>query len=173
MPNENPIRPDADPAVAATQQDERRQWGRHTVSAIAQVVDVRSGMRLNTRASDLSMGGCYIDSMTPLPVGTEIRVRLLRDKKVIEVNGTVTYSHAGLGMGVSFSEASAEDRAEIEDWITEISQKRPAPATLESMSGETGTSPDRQLILKLIHLLIAKGVLGEDDARDILNKPLI
>jgi hypothetical protein len=174
MVNNSSAKPEPVPATSATQQEERRHWGRHAVSAVAQVVDVGSGSRLNTRASDLSLGGCYIDTMTPLPVGSEIRVGLLHESRVIELDATVIYAHPGLGMGVSFSGATTEQKAEISAWIAELAQEQDTPMTIEAMSNQQSASGvDRALIRKLIHLLIAKGILAEDEARNLLTKPLL
>ena len=174
MQKEDKAKPRADSAPAVTEQEDRRITGpRHTVSAVAQIVELRSGTRVNMRISDLSLGGCYIDSMSPLQIGTEIRLGLLKDKKIIEVNGTVIYSHPGLGMGVSFARATAEQRAEIEKWVSDLTEKNTGPVTLETMPNQPSeAATEYKILLKLIHLLIAKGILAEDEARDILNKPI-
>ena len=162
------------PAPAATEQEDRRLSGqRHAVSAVVQIVELSSGARLNSRLSDLGTGGCYIDTMTPLPLGSELRLGVVKDKKVIEVNGSVIYSHPGLGMGISFANATPEQRAEINMWVGELSRKNQDAVTLESMPDQPSEiAAGYKVLLKLIHLLIAKGVLAEDEAREILNKPI-
>ncbi len=96
-----------------------------------------------------------------------------KDKKIIEVDATVIYSHPGLGMGVSFASASPEQRAEIDRWVADITKDDAEPATLQNLSNQPSEGiVERKILLKLIHLLIAKGILAEDEARDILNKPI-
>jgi len=174
MQKEDKAKTGMDSAQALVYQEDRRLTGpRHTVSAMAQVLELRSGTRVNMRVSDLSLGGCYIDSMTPLQIGTEIRLGLVKDKKIIEVNGTVIYSHPGLGMGVSFANATPQQRAEIEKWVSELSEKITGPVTLEPLPNQPPEATSEQkILLKLIHLLIAKGILDEKEGRDILNKPI-
>ncbi len=143
------------------------------ISTVAQVVELGSGASVNTRVSDLGLGGCYLDTLTPLPLGAEVRLGLLKDKKVIEVNGRIIYSHPGLGMGVAFTDATPEQRIEIERWVAELEQVHMAPVPLDAMLAQPSkAASDSKLLLRLIHLLIAKGVLGEDEVRDLLNKPI-
>ncbi len=143
------------------------------ISTVAQVVEIGSGVSVSTRVSDLGLGGCYLDTMTPLPVGAEVRLGLLKDRRVIEVNGKVIYSHPGLGMGVSFTDATPEQRFEIDRWVAELDQFRVAPVSMDTMENQPSrATADGRLLLKLIHLLAAKGLLSEEEIRDLLNKPV-
>jgi hypothetical protein len=159
---------------------------RHTISAVVQVVDLGSGMRLTTRASDLSVGGCYVEALTPFAVGSEVRVGLHKDNNVIEFNGKIVYSSPGLGMGIAFTEAEPDHQAALEEWLSTLEQEKlggsaprsaapaePAasstPATPRSLAA-TAAGPDgRAVVARLVHLLVAKGVLSEADAEMILQ----
>jgi hypothetical protein len=166
----------------AAAHDERRRSVRHTVSAVVQVVDTRSGTRLTTRASDLGLGGCYVDTLTPLPVGTVVKLALHKDKVLIEMTGKIVYSHPGLGMGIAFVEAASEHRAALEDWLNNLSQitysnssvsvtgEQPASATRAGDTGIAGGADARGSIARLVNLLLAKGILTDDDAEMILQK---
>jgi PilZ domain-containing protein len=160
--------------------DERRKSTRHTVSAVVKVVDVRSGTRLTTRASDLGLGGCYVDTLTPFPVGTQVALELLRDRTVIALTGKIVYSHPGLGMGIAFVDAEPEHRASLEEWLESLSQATaPAP---EAQIRHTDSAGDRNrypsttgaeargAMERLLNLLLAKGTLTEDDVEMILQK---
>ena len=46
---------------------ERRMARRYILSASAEVSDVTSGARLAARVGDISITGCYLDSINPLP----------------------------------------------------------------------------------------------------------
>jgi hypothetical protein len=169
--------------------DERRRSVRHTISAVVQVVDLGSGMRLTTRASDLSLGGCYVEALTPFSVGSEVRIGLHKDNNIIEMNGKIVYSSSGLGMGIAFTEVEADHQAALEEWLNTLQQektgasaphpaasaepKAPAmpttPATPRTFA-LTAAGPDaRVVVARLVHLLVAKGVLSEDDAEMILQ----
>jgi hypothetical protein len=149
-------------------------------------------MRLTARASDLSVGGCYVEALTPLPVGSEVRVGLHKDNNVIELSGKIVYSSPGLGMGIAFTQAETDDQAALEEWLNSLQQEKlggsaphlatpaepaapsaqappAAPATPRSFP-LTAAGPDgRAVVARLVHLLVAKGVLSEDDAEMILQ----
>jgi hypothetical protein len=170
----------------AVAHDERRRSTRHTVSAVVQVVDTRSGTRLTTRASDLGLGGCYVDTLTPLPVGTEVKLGLHKDKVLIELTGKIVYSHPGLGMGIAFVEAASEHRAALEEWLGTLSQNTfsaptssasasvragdPSPAGRSSGDPSAHGAEARGAIERLVNLLLAKGILTDDDAEMIFQK---
>ena len=165
----------------AAAHDERRRSVRHTVSAVVQVVDTRSGTRLTTRASELGLGGCYVDTLTPLPVGTVVKLALHKDKVLIEMTGKIVYSHPGLGMGIAFVEAASEHRAALEDWLNNLSQiTYSGPAAVSAVeptspmragdNGAAGGADARGSIARLVNLLLAKGILTDDDVEMILQK---
>jgi hypothetical protein len=79
-----------------------------------------AGTWLKTRLSDLSLSGCYIDTLHPLPVGARIRLRVARNKIILEALATVVYSKARLGMGVSFTQLSPEQKSILENWLADI-----------------------------------------------------
>ena len=53
--------------------------------------------------SDISIGGCYVYTFSPLPVGQEVRLAIKANGVEIDVNGKTVSSHPGVGMGVAFS----------------------------------------------------------------------
>jgi len=81
-----------------------------------------AGTLLKTRLSDLSLSGCYIDTLHPLPVGARIRLRVARNKIILEALATVVYGKARLGMGVSFTQLSPEQKSILENWLADIAK---------------------------------------------------
>lgn len=88
----------------------------------AEVMETPAGTWLKTRLSDLSLSGCCVDTLHPLPVGARIRLRVVRNKIILEALATVIYSAARLGMGVSFTELSPEQKLILEDWLADIAK---------------------------------------------------
>jgi hypothetical protein len=70
--------------------------------------------------SELGVGGCYVDALTPFPEGTLVKLRILRDQGAFESNGKVVYTHANFGMGVAFTDLTFDQRSILESWIAEI-----------------------------------------------------
>jgi hypothetical protein len=77
---------------------------------------------LKTRLSDLSLSGCYVDTLHPLPAGARICLRVARNKIILEALATVVYSEARLGMGVSFTQLSEEQSSILENWLADIAK---------------------------------------------------
>src|SRR5260370_32287065 len=86
----------------------------------AEVMEPPTGTWLKTRLSDLSLSGCYVDTLHPLPVGARIHLRVVRNKIILEALATVIYSEARLGMGVSFTQLSPEQKSILENWLTDV-----------------------------------------------------
>jgi hypothetical protein len=74
-----------------------------------------AGIRAETRISDISLSGVYIDTMSPLPVGARLRLRFVLTKGAsISVEGAVVHSEPGIGMGIAFTSLEPEDAKLIE-----------------------------------------------------------
>jgi hypothetical protein len=97
-------------------------------------VTLRDGTRVPTQLSQLSLRGCYIGTLEPIPTGTELTLSICDGATTCELHGEVLYMHSvgGLGiygMGVVFGEMGAEQRRAIEAWLHELAVKQPAEQT--------------------------------------------
>jgi hypothetical protein len=52
--------------------------------------------------SDISYGGCYIYTFSPLPAGQSVMLVIKIGDKEVNVAGKTVSSHPGVGMGVAF-----------------------------------------------------------------------
>jgi len=74
--------------------------------------------RGETRIADLSVQGAYIETITPLPIGSTFKlVFVLPDSMVIETQSTVVRHEPQHGMGVKFISLSQEQRNYIRQFI--------------------------------------------------------
>src|SRR5579859_8165375 len=67
---------------------EQRREPRYPFIACAEVLEEGSGARMNTRISDLSLGGCYVDTINPLPDGTSVQVKIFTETHSFEAPAT-------------------------------------------------------------------------------------
>jgi hypothetical protein len=103
----------------------RRVAPRYAMVLAAEVTELTSRARLNARTSDVSRSGCYIDTLNPMPAGTQIHVRLIRGTESFETHARVVYASPGLGMGVAFQgEPVASQMAILDQWLWEAAQAR-------------------------------------------------
>ncbi len=107
-------------SARGSERAERRSVPRYRFITRAMVTDLSSGTRLPARTSELGLNGCYIDTLNLFPVGTLVRLQILKDKAVFETSGRVLYCDPGIGMGIVFLDATPDQRAVLEGWLAEL-----------------------------------------------------
>jgi len=82
-----------------------------TAFLIETVIEASSG-RHPARISDISDGGCYIDSIVEVKVGEPISFEINRSgEEPLQFSGTIAYRLNGMGFGVQYSQLdAAQDR---------------------------------------------------------------
>jgi PilZ domain len=104
---------------------DRRDAPRYALILLAEVVEIATGATLNARSSDVSRSGCYIDTLNPVPVGSQVRVQLRRDEAVFETIARVVYICPGLGMGLNWGTNVVPDKLTILDrWLLEAARNQ-------------------------------------------------
>lgn len=67
--------------------------------------------------SDISLGGCYIESLCPVNIGDVLNLDFLpANTEALQLQGQVLYSHQNVGFGVRFMDLQA--RKQIRDLLT-------------------------------------------------------
>ena len=96
----------------------RRGESRHACRLGAEVYQLGIPVPHRCSLSDISEGGCYVETTSPFPpeTGVEILVRT-RDLK-IRTRGIVQSVHPGFGMGVRFKPKTAEERDDVQQLIS-------------------------------------------------------
>ena len=103
---------------------ERRRYPRYPCDT-----GVRIHLEKNTGGfwgtlSDISFGGCYIYTFSPLPVGQNVVLVIKADGKEINVGGTIVSSHPGVGMGIAFSNFVHEDgETKLKSYIAHLASQ--------------------------------------------------
>jgi len=88
---------------------------------------------LPCRLTDMSLGGCYVETESPLPEFAGAVLHLKAGGQEIEVQGTVRVMHPGFGMGLEFAAATGEQSEQVRRFI-------------ELLSSSGGTVPELSLI---------------------------
>jgi len=81
---------------------DRRYAIRYPFAADAELLDLESGSRIEGVTSDISLGGCFICTSKPLPLGTRTRITLKRKEQLVEALAVVRIVKPRIGMGVEF-----------------------------------------------------------------------
>jgi len=101
---------------------------------------VYADARLRGRTSDLSRGGCYVDTINPFPMGAEIRIRISKGNQTFVAQAKVMYAAAGMGMGLMFTKIEPERQQVLQEWLRELSgESLPAQSSVFEQDG-----PDRR-----------------------------
>lgn len=72
------------------------------VSVVTEIILESSAGRRPSRISDLSMGGCYIESIANFRKGEEIHFEVETPDGPLRFSGNVAYVLDGLGFGMAF-----------------------------------------------------------------------
>ncbi len=100
---------------------ERRRFPRYPFVADTEITDIASNTRLGGRSGDLSMGGCFLDMVNPLPEGTEIRVTAHHASASFTAVGRVVFVFPNAGMGVIFTNVEEDQFAVLRKWFADLS----------------------------------------------------
>jgi hypothetical protein len=74
------------------------------------------------KASDLSLGGCFVEMPTPLRVGTVLKMILwIKDEK-LQVKAKVVNSRPGFGIGIEFQEMPPDGTARLREFLSSITR---------------------------------------------------
>lgn len=99
---------------------ERRQQARHACSIGAEVYRAGSNIQQRCVVSDISEGGCYVQTTEPLPSGTAIEIVVRTEDLKLRMVGKVQSVHRGMGMGVHLSLRTPEQIQHLQQLISEI-----------------------------------------------------
>lgn len=74
---------------------------------------------MRARASDLSMGGCFVEMPSPLAIGTQLQLVLWLGNTKLRLEGEVASSAPGFGIGIRFLQISPENRNTLESYVAD------------------------------------------------------
>jgi hypothetical protein len=100
--------------VALTDSSYQHRRPRYRCGGGAQIWQEGSQSALSGTLSEISVGGCYIETTWPLPVGTQLEVLLKTNEEEVRARGVVGYLDPSLGMGVAFTTVSEQDRYRLQ-----------------------------------------------------------
>jgi hypothetical protein len=150
---------------------ERRQHQRYSFTATLEAFEPNSETRINGRTADLSEGGCYADTMSPLPAGTALKVRISKENRSFESDAKVVYAVAGMGMGLRFDSIAPPQLAILERWLGELRGEIPVDMVEQKEEAPVSAAPQKNSVLnELIGELMRKGVLDDSLGRKMLKR---
>ena len=105
-----------------TPEHDRREHDRVKIKVPIEIYVEGSDSPLRGATSDLGLGGCYTETIFPLPIGTNLELKLqLADTLVLL--GTVVTSDPQVGNGIRFSRMLPEDIEQLRAFLKEAEKK--------------------------------------------------
>jgi hypothetical protein len=165
--------------AAVTVATEHRRHTRFPLTTFVEALDPESNTQISGRSSDVSLGGCYVDTLNPFHEGTVIRIRLTKENVSFEANAKVVFSQIGMGMGVAFLSAEKDQFQIYQKWINQFSGNASptTPPNLMDREQRAGGSTDlyevqSYVLNELVIALMRKGTLTEAEGKGMLKRLL-
>jgi len=101
--------------------NDRREYARIKVSVPVKIQTDAGASPIRGATSDLSVGGCYIETIFPLPIGTNLDLQLSIENTVL-IAATVVTCDPQVGNGIRFIRILPEDQEAIEAFLEAAQQ---------------------------------------------------
>jgi hypothetical protein len=95
---------------------DRRARSRYKFTAAVEIVEHQPVTQIEARVGDLSERGCYVETSTPLALGTQGTISITKGTNSFLANVRVVYSSAR-GMGLEFTTIDATQLRTLESWL--------------------------------------------------------
>lgn len=121
------------------------------------------------RTADLSMSGCYVDTLNPFPLGTIVRLQIQKESVTAGFCAKVLSCHPGSGMGLVFEGITPTQRATLAKWLGKQSGLESDFVVSPPTEVAKKQSEDQPCFERLIDILTRKGVLSKSEALSLLR----
>jgi CheY-like chemotaxis protein len=91
----------------------RRVQSRRSCRFGAEIYPLGSKVPQRCSLIDISPGGCYVETLSPLPAGTAIDIVVRTERLKVQLKGKVRSAHMGYGMGVEFLLSGPDAREQL------------------------------------------------------------
>ena len=103
---------------AATVARGRRRWARHKVAFPITLHDEQTLVRVT--ATDVSGSGCYVEMLSPFPIGTGLGAELWIGTEKVMTRALVRTCDPRVGMGIEFVGLKTEDQGRFQNHLQAI-----------------------------------------------------
>lgn len=122
---------------------------------------------IRCQLTDLSLGACYLEISSPFPRSTRVTLSMRAAGVEVRAQGVVRVMHPEKGMGIEFTQATAEHRAAVERFLGVLTENRTLlpellvePEGLES-EPSVGPPPSPQTDDPLLQLFCEEALTAE------------
>jgi hypothetical protein len=101
---------------------DKRRSPRYRCQGSAHIREIETGVSIWTTFTDISLHGCYVETTTTYRVGGMLGLKLEANGFRVEATGEVRVAYPNLGIGISFTKVSEEDRERLRELVRSISR---------------------------------------------------
>ena len=102
---------------------ERRKHPRFKINVPVEIHSETSNAPLHCATSDLSLDGCYIESMYPFPAGTRLELKLDASETLL-ITARVVTSDPQFGNGIEFIRMLDEDHVTLQKFLDQVARQQ-------------------------------------------------
>jgi hypothetical protein len=154
---------------------DRRCFPRVPCSGAAEIV--REGQRWGWGTlTDVSRGGCYIETNQPLPLGAEAHLRLTIADISLDIDAKAASITPMMGMGMGFIAISQEQKIKLAWIIEKVTATQPSPVLQKAVSPEPSRAAVRiareaapNILAKIIERVNEKGAVTRQELIEIVK----
>jgi hypothetical protein len=96
---------------------QKRSVPRYRFASRVTVLEPISGLEFAGRTSDISLKGCFVESVDQFPLNSIVQVRIEAASEAFETWGRVAHVHRALGTGVSFPQIAPDQQLILHTWV--------------------------------------------------------
>ena len=108
--------PQTQPVAPATAPG-RRRWERYKIDFLITLHDGRTPVPMRVTATDVSGTGCYVETLSPFPVGTGLEAELWMGEERVATRALVRTSDPRVGMGIEFVGFKTGEQQRFQDHL--------------------------------------------------------
>jgi PilZ domain len=102
---------------SARNRPERRQHPRKKVEIKAELHAEGNVRPFRTKATDLTLGGCFAEMIFTMDIGTKLNIDLWLDDIKVSATGVVVTRLHNRGNGIKFTNLGADNRARVKQFL--------------------------------------------------------
>jgi hypothetical protein len=109
-------------------EQERRRTPRYPFTGSVEMRQAASEDKITAKVRELSLNGCYVETVSPYPVGTALGVKVFTPTEFFEAQASVIFVDENQGMGLMFRETRPYFVAVLRKWLLSAMMGKKGPA---------------------------------------------
>jgi hypothetical protein len=109
-------------------EQERRRTPRYPFTGSVEMRQGTSEDKITAKVRELSLSGCYVETVSPYPVGAGLGVKVFTATEFFEAQASVIFVDENQGMGLMFRETKPYYIAVLRKWLLAAMMGKKGPA---------------------------------------------